>query len=96
MSDTVNTATFFGSENGHAESLILIQPNGEDARDEQRVNGDELKPLAHRPARHRLDPGVKPLCRLHSWRLHCPNFSSGASGGVFVTSLAPLRSCSPA
>jgi hypothetical protein len=27
-------------------------------RDEQRVNGDELKPLAYRAARHRLNPFV--------------------------------------
>jgi len=28
------------------------------SRDEQRVNGSELKPLTHRAARHRLDPFV--------------------------------------
>jgi hypothetical protein len=28
------------------------------SRDEQRVNGDELKPLAYRAARHRLNPFV--------------------------------------
>ena len=29
------------------------------SRDEQRVNGDELKPLAHRATRHRLNPVVE-------------------------------------